>query len=107
MENEKIVRTVIHAGQQPTEEQIREIELAATRPVVPDDDAPELTLEQYAEMAAIAKHRRSAKVKPVVALRISPDTLEKAKATGKGYTGFLSRLLDNAINDPKMVERSL
>ena len=107
MENEKIVRTVIRSGQQPTEAQIREIEAAAARPVVLDEDAPELTLEQYAEMAAIAKKRRSKKVKPVVALRISPETLEKAKATGKGYTGFLSRLLDNAINDPQMVSKSL
>ena len=107
MENETIVRTVIHSGQQPTEAQIREIESAASRPVVPDEDAPELTLEQYAEMAAIARNRRSQKVKPVIALRISPETLDKAKATGKGYTGFLSRLLDNAINDPQLVSKSL
>lgn len=107
MENETIVRTVIHPGQQPTEAQIREIESAAMNPVVPDEDAPELTLEQYAEMAAIARNRRSQKVKPVIALRISPETLDKAKATGKGYTGFLSRLLDNAINDPQLVSKSL
>lgn len=107
MEDEKIVRTVIRSGQQPTEAQIREIELAASRPVVPDEDAPELTLEQYTEMAAIAKTRRSQRIKPVIALRISPETLDKAKATGKGYTGFLSRLLDNAINDPQMVSKSL
>lgn len=107
MENENIVRTVIRTGQQPTEAQIQEIELAASRPITPDEDAPELTLEQYAEMAALAKARRNKQAKPVVALRISPDTLEKAKATGKGYTGFLSRLLDNAINDPQLVSRSL
>ena len=107
MENETIVRTVIHPGQQPTEAQIREIESVASRPVIPDEDAPELTLEQYAEMAAIARNRRSQKVKPVIALRISPETLDKAKATGKGYTGFLSRLLDNAINDPQLVSKSL
>ena len=107
MENENIVRTVIRTGQQPTEAQIREIELAASRPITPDEDAPELTLEQYDEMAALAKARRNKQAKPVVALRISPDTLEKAKATGKGYTGFLSRLLDNAINDPQLVSRSL
>ena len=58
-------------------------------------------------MAAIAKSRRAQQVKPVVSLRISPETLDKAKATGKGYTGFLSRLLDNAINDPQMVAKSL
>ena len=107
MENEKIVRTIIHTGQQPTESQIRKIEMAASLPVVSDEDSPELTLEQYAEIAAIAKNRRSQKVKPVIAFRISPETLEKAKATGKGYTGFLSRLLDDAINDPQMVPKSL
>ncbi len=107
MENERIVRTVIREGQQPTDAQIREIELAASMPVVPDEDAPELTVEQYEEMAAVARDRRSRRVKPVIALRISPDTLEKAKATGKGYTGFLSRLLDNAIKDPEIVSKSL
>ena len=76
-------------------------------PVMPDEDAPELAMEQYAEMAALARARRSKQVKPVVALRISPDTLDRAKATGKGYTGFLSRLLDNAIRDPDLVRRSL
>ena len=107
MTNEKIVRTVIYKGQQPTQAQIREIEQAASLPVTPDEEAPELTLEQYAEMAALAKQRHSKNLKPVIALRISPSTLEKAKATGKGYTGFLSRLLDNAINDPVMVSKSL
>ncbi len=106
MEN-KTIRTTIHSGQQPTEAQIQEIERASALPVVPDDDAPELTMEQYAEMAAIARSRKSKNIKPVIALRISPDTLNKAKATGRGYTGFLSRLLDNAINDPKIVSKSL
>ena len=107
MEHEDIVRTVIHAGQQPTEAQIREIERAAALSPVPDADAPELTAEQYAELAELARRRRAGRVKPVVALRVSPETLEKARATGKGYTGFLSRLLDNAINDPQMVAKSL
>ena len=107
MATEKTVRKTIYPGQKPTPEQIKEIEAAAKHPIIPDKDAPELTLEQYAEMAQIAKQRRAKQVKPVIALRISPETLEKAKATGKGYTGFLSRLLDNAIKDPLLVEKSL
>ena len=107
MENERIVRRSIHIGQQPTEAQIDEIERAAVQPIQPDEDAPELTMEQYAELAMLARQRRKQSIKPVVSLRISPETLEKARATGKGYTGFLSRLLDNAINDPQMVSRSL
>lgn len=102
-----IKKTVIHSGQKPTDKQKKEIEKVMEMPIVFDDDCPELTLEQYAEMAAMAKEQRASRVKQVVALRISPETLEKAKATGKGYTGFLSRLLDNAINDPNMVKKSL
>ena len=84
VKNEKIVQTVVRPGQQPTDEQIKEIEAAMARQIVPDEDAPELTPEQYAEMAAIARERRNKQVKPVVALRIFQSTLEKAKATGKG-----------------------
>ena len=55
MANEKIVRKTVHIGQQPTDAMIREIEAASARPVVPDENAPELTMEQYAEMALIAR----------------------------------------------------
>lgn len=101
-----ITRTIIEPGQQPTEEQREEIRAAEHLPIS-FDDAPELTPEQYAEMAALARARREGQKKPVVAIRISPESLAKAKATGKGYTGFLSRLIDNAINDPDMVAKSL
>ena len=99
-----MIRVMIEPGSQPNQAQIREIEQAAGRAVCPDEDAPLLTPQQYAEMAEIARQRR---VKQVVSLRISPSTLEKAKAVGKGYTGFLSRLLDNAIDDPQLVRKSL
>ena len=65
MENENLVRTVVRTGQQPTPKQIQEIEAAALRPITPDKDAPELTLEQYAEMAEMAKVRRSKQANPV------------------------------------------
>ena len=100
-------KITIYPGQKPTPEQLKEIEEAVKHPVAPDTEAPELEPWQYAEMAEIARKRRAEKVKPVIAPRISPDTLEKAKATGKGYTGFLSRLLDQAINDPEMVAKCL
>ena len=59
MGNGKLVRKVIRKGQQPTGAQVREIEHSASMPVIPDEDAPELTLEQYAEMAELAKRRRA------------------------------------------------
>jgi hypothetical protein len=58
MENERIKRTTIHSGQQPTKAQIQEIENASAIPIIPDEDTPELTMEQYAEMAAIEEKRK-------------------------------------------------
>ena len=107
MKDEKLHRVVITEGQPIPEEVIREVEEASRRPIVFDEDCPELTEEQLSEMAALAREQRAARAKPVISLRISPSTLAKAKATGKGYTGFLSRLLDNAINDPELVRKSL
>ena len=102
-----IVKKTIVKGQKLTKKQLLELEAASKMPVIYDEDSPELTDEQYRLMAEAARKRRNANKKPVIALRISPDTLAKAKATGKGYTGFLSRLLDNAINDKDMVSKSL
>ncbi len=58
MENERITRTTIHTGRQPTKDQIQEIEKVSAIPLIPDEDAPELTMEQYAEMAAIAAKKK-------------------------------------------------
>ena len=83
------------------------IKKAAQNALVFDSDSPELTSEQLRLLSRQAQKKREQNKKPVIALRINPATLEKAKATGKGYTGFLSRLLDNAINDPEIVKKSL
>lgn len=100
-------RIRLDRDQKPTVEQLEEIKAAENNPIVYDEDCPQITEQQYAEMAELARSRRREEIKTVVAIRISPATLKKAKATGKGYTGFLSRLLDNAINDPELVAKSL
>ncbi|MBR0373027.1 MAG: hypothetical protein IJH91_00700 [Mogibacterium sp.] len=102
-----MIKKTIRAGQQPTPEQIERIEHAAGQKTVYDEDTPKLTEEQLAELAAQARLLRSNSKRAVISLRVKPATLQKAKATGKGYTGFLSRLLDLAIDDPDMVRRAL
>ncbi len=72
-----------------------------------DDIQEAISPEEYARFAELASERKKHRKKEVVAIRISPETLALAKATGKGYTGFLSRLLDEAIRDPEMVKRCL
>ena len=84
-----------------------EVRAAAKRPIVFDEDAPELTEEQLAKFAILAEQQRNDRKKPVLSLRISKETLAKAKHLGRGYTGVLSRLLDMAINDEEMVRKAL
>ena len=103
----KTVRMVVRPGDKPTPAQIKEIEEAYKHPIVYDEDCPQYTYEELLEMAEMAKQKRAEQKKEVVTLRVSAETLKKAKATGKGYTGFLSRLLDNAIDNKDLVSRSL
>lgn len=103
----KIVRTTIKPGQKPTAEQIREVEEASRHPIVFDDDSPEFTYEEMLKMVKETKKHREDTRKQVVTIRLSTPTINKAKAVGKGYTGFLSRLIENAINDKDLVSRSL
>ena len=103
----EIIRKVVKPGDKPTQAQINEINEAYRHPIVYDEDCPEYTYEELMEMIKMTEERRKKQKKEPVTLRVSVSTLEKAKATGKGYTGFLSRLLDNAINNKDLVSRSL
>ncbi|MDR0877542.1 MAG: BrnA antitoxin family protein [Treponema sp.] len=44
-------------------------------------------------------------MKPVIALRITPETLAKFKSLGKGYTGVMASVLDYAANNPEMIAK--
>lgn len=102
-----IVNYTLKAGTMPTKEQIREIEDAEKRPIVYDEDSPEFSLEQYAEFAEIARRQREARKRKVVALRLLPSTVEKAKMLGKGYTTILSRMIDLCIDDETILQKCL
>ena len=58
LNEEKIVRVVITPGQKPTEEQRRELEEASKRPVVPDEESPELTEDVLKEMVLVRGKRK-------------------------------------------------
>ncbi len=72
-----------------------------------DQTVQKMTSEQYEECAALAEQKREERKKQVLTLRVSPQTMNKAKALGKGYTGILSRLLELALEDPEMVRKCL
>ena len=87
-----------------SEDEMKELEVAENKPATFDEDCPEMTMDQLMQFKRINHDNRT---KPTVSLRISPSTLQKAKQYGKGYTGFLSRLLDLAIEDDNLIRKCI
>lgn len=87
-----------------TNEEAEEIEKASKMELVFDEDSPEMTKEQLMQFKRLNHYSR---LKKNVSIRLSESTIQKAKSYGKGYTSFLSRLIDCAINDEAMVKKCL
>ncbi|MGN0247611.1 MAG: BrnA antitoxin family protein [Lachnospiraceae bacterium] len=90
-----------------TEKQLMEIENAKRHDIVFDEDSPEITEEMMEQFRRVAKEKREERHKQVLTLRVSAETMKKAKSLGKGYTGILSRILEYALNDPEIIRRCL
>ena len=80
----------LSADKKLTEEQINMVKA----PVVTDDDNPELTDEQLALFRKVHEDRQEDRRRQNVTLRLTPQTIQKAKALGKGYSGILSRIVE-------------
>ncbi len=98
---------IVKEGQKPTKRQIKEIEALKNIEPNPDEENPELSYEDMERFRLAAIERRKERQKQVLTLRVSAETMRKAKSLGKGYTGILSRLLEMALNDPDMIEKCL
>ena len=88
-------------------EQMAMLEALKDREPVPDEDIPELTDEELSQFRRISEIKREERRKQTVTLRLSPQAFNKAKSLGKGYTSVLGRILEEALNDPKIVGRNL
>ena len=98
---------MIYENEPLTKEQLKQIEEADKKPIVFDEDCPELTDQQLKEIAAMAAQQRAERRRPLLTVRVNPETLEKAKSLGRGYTGIIGRLVDAAINNPDLLKKCL
>ncbi len=108
-----IKRVRIKVGQKPTAEQwarIRELEAPyadLSDDIVYDDESPYYTYEQLLAMKEAADRRREERRRQPVSIRLLPETIKKAKALGRGYTGILARIIETALDDPEFISRCL
>jgi uncharacterized protein (DUF4415 family) len=101
-----ITRSTVKVGQKPTKEQLKQIREIAKKPIHYTEDCPESTPEALAEFAAMARSRRQRKTKPLVALRVESEALQKYKSLGNGYTGIMSDVLNYVANNPEILSRA-
>ena len=87
-----------------SDEEMHELEAAEQLHPVFDADSPEMTADMLQQFKRMNQEDRN---KQTVSLRLSPKTLKIAKSYGKGYTSFLSRLLDEAIQDESLVRKCI
>lgn len=70
---------------------------AGKRPVVYDEDSPEMTEEM--EQAFIAARKAKPFRGEPLTLYVSPSTMEKVKSLGEDYIALAGKLLDKAVDD--------
>ncbi|MBR2562427.1 MAG: BrnA antitoxin family protein [Eubacterium sp.] len=90
-----------------TEKQLQMMQEAAARQAVFDEDSPELTDEQLASFRRVHEHNQKERRRQNVTLRLKPQSVRKAKALGKGYSGILSRIVENILDDPAVLQKYL
>lgn len=102
-----IVRKEIDLNQPLSPAQTEILDKLVSRPITPDEDCPELTMEQLAQFRRISAANREERCKQTVTVRLSPQALRRAKSLGKGYTSVLSRILESTLNNPDAIRRYL
>ena len=101
------MRKKIDITKNPTPEQIEMLAHAAMLPISSDHEYPEFSEEELLQFKRISSERKLDRQKQTVTLRLSPQALKKAKSLGKGYTSVLSRILENALENPDIITRYL
>lgn len=101
------MRKTIDVKKGPTKEQIEMLKKASDFSIPEDDEYPEFTDKELQEFHRISIERNSNRQKQTLTLRLSPQTIKKAKSLGKGYTSVLSRIIESVLDDPKAIKHFL
>jgi uncharacterized protein (DUF4415 family) len=102
---------MIKAGKKAPPEIIKEARRVAREakkhPEAYDPECPPSSPQALAEFAAQARELRKRKSAPVVSVRVKPETLEKYKALGRGYSGTMGDVLNYVADNPEILSKIL
>lgn len=90
-----------------TKEDLNQLELAKKMPIVYDEDSPRLTKKMLKEFKHYSQVKHDNRLKETMSLRVSKSTKEKLVALGKGYTSIVNRLIEYALDNPRVLQKCL
>ncbi len=105
-----MVKKTIEVTKPLTKKQMQMLESAKSIPHQYDEDNPPLTkqeLSQFQRISTAIKEDRERNRKQNVTLRLSPQTVKRAKSLGKGYTSILARIIEKVLENPSIAENLL
>jgi uncharacterized protein (DUF4415 family) len=104
-----IIKSMAKAGRNIPKEVIQEVRRVAREarkhPETYDPECPPSSPQALAEFAAQARELRKRKAAPVVSIRVKPETLEKYKSLGRGYSGIMADVLNYAADNPDILSK--
>lgn len=90
-----------------TSKELKQLELAKKMPIIYDEDSPRLTKKMLKEFKHYSKVKHDKRIKETMSLRVSKSTKEKLIALGKGYTSIVNRLIEYALDNPRVLRKCL
>ena len=102
-----IIRKEIDLSAPLTPEQIKMLEEMDKRPVVPDEDSPAYSKEELIRLKKLAEQKRAEKQDLIVPVRLSPQSMEKAKSLGTNSASVLSQLLERLLNNDNLLKQCM
>lgn len=92
-----MVNFELHDNSMLSEKEKTLLKEAKKKPIVYDEDSPQLTADM--EQAFMAARKEKAYRGEPVTLYVAPETLAKVKDMGADYIAILGRLLDKAVKE--------
>ncbi|WP_294157576.1 hypothetical protein [uncultured Selenomonas sp.] len=99
-----VSKTMEEIQNEITKEDYELLEKAKNMPITFDEDCPELTDEQLKRAYRVKDGRPTYVQKENVMVPLNPWAFRKAKSLGKEYAEILSRILEDALRNPKIIE---
>lgn len=102
-----IIKKTIDITQPLSSEQRNSVRIAASKPLMFDEDAPELTDDEIEEIKSIIDIRKSDEEGQDVTIHLTEKSMEKVRTFGSDYKGILNRLMDLAMSEPELLKKAM